>query len=612
VNARRARTVVAFILLLLIPAMLRAAGEYRTIEVESLKITLDSEWVAKAAPGYLPIRFDITNLGDARVIEIVGYGSRFFRGRAVRPANTTVRQTIRLARGDRVRLTMPVPIFGDNENIRLEIQENGRTLERVNYASVQSRVPPDEASALIVADSSTPFGQQAANWPRRISTVSSGSFVLTTTGRGGTTATVTGSTSTPSTTAAPTRPLDLVLDPARLPTNWLGFTSLRAVVIGANEWRQLDADQKSALLTWTACGGDLIVVDGDAASLLPAGQRPPAATLDGTPGAYFFGRLHLVSSASMQQSGLAGVLSRATQVQDANWALPANRARDWGAIASRGFRLPIPGVAGVPARAYLSILVVFSILIGPANYWFLRRKRQQVLLVLTAPIISSIFIALLGGYVVAGEGFGVRGRAVSFTMLDQARRHAVTRATASLYAAGLGPSGGLRFGRETAVYPIGPDGTGTRGAQTLDLTDAQHFVDGVIDARSPANLETIAFRPARERLTFTRERNAVRIVNGLGATIQELIYRDGNTVYRTAAAVPEGGQALLTPGAQRASDIVPAALPWSARFEHLFDRLPDGAYIAVLARSPFWDPGVRRVEERGSFHVVFGWVAGQP
>ena len=112
-------------------------------------------------------------------------------------------------------------------------------------------------------------------------------------------------------------------------------------------------------------------------------------------------------------------------MQDSNWALPANRARDWGIITARGFRLPIPGVDGVPARAYLSILLVFSLIIGPANYWFLWRKRQQVLLVLTAPLISAVFIVLLAGYVVAGEGLGVRGRAVTFTMLDQVRKQAV-------------------------------------------------------------------------------------------------------------------------------------------------------------------------------------------
>ena len=58
-----------------------SARQYRTAEVESLRVIVDSEWVPRAAPGYWPIRFDITNLGDARVIEIVVQGTRFFRAR---------------------------------------------------------------------------------------------------------------------------------------------------------------------------------------------------------------------------------------------------------------------------------------------------------------------------------------------------------------------------------------------------------------------------------------------------------------------------------------------------------------------------------------------------
>ena len=44
---------------------------------ESLKIDVDAEWAFENAPGYLPVRFDITNSGDNRVIEIVGEGQRY-------------------------------------------------------------------------------------------------------------------------------------------------------------------------------------------------------------------------------------------------------------------------------------------------------------------------------------------------------------------------------------------------------------------------------------------------------------------------------------------------------------------------------------------------------
>lgn len=563
------------------------AGEFRTVEIESLKITIDSEWALRAAPGYLPVRFDVTNLGEPRVIEIVGQGMRFFRFSRSQPGGIAVRQVLRLARGDRIRLTVPVPIFADNENVSFDIREDGRTLERFNYTGLQSKTPAANAATLIVADPATAFGKTAAGWPRPMTGPGASGIY----GAG--------------------KPLDFLLEPARLPGSWLGYTSLRAVIVGPKEWEQLNDAQKDALLTWTACGGDLIFVDGDIRTLLPGKQNPADGTNPATQG-YFFGRIHLPTSTSVAASGLASLLSTAATLQDSNLALPANTARDWGKIPARGFLLPIPGVDGVPARAYLSILIVFSLWIGPVNYWILWRKRKQVLLVLTAPLISALFIVLLGVYVVAGEGMGVRGRAVTFTMLDQVSKHASTRGSVSLYAAGMRPGGGLGFPRDVAVFPIGPDGNGPRDRQTLELTELQRFSEGVIQARSPTNFEQIAFRPARERLSFDREAGGMSIVNGFGVTVTALVYRDGDTVYSLAAPLRAGEKTILRTGAADGRIEIPSNFPLSSRLAYLVAHQPRDSYLAVLERSPFWDPGIADVAERGSFHFVFGWPGGQP
>jgi hypothetical protein len=563
------------------------AARAQTVETEFLRVTLDAVWGPRTAPGYLPVRFDIQNLGDARVIEIVGQGTRTSRiSRTIQSGTTSVRQSIRLARGDRVRLTAPVPVFADSENYYFEIRERGRSLERFNFIGLQSRHAAAVAGVLIVADSSSEAGRQAGRWPR--------SGTLVTSARG-----------TP--TRIGTTTPDFMLDPERVPSNWIGFTSLRAVVVGAAEWELLQDGQKTALLTWTSAGGDLIVVDGDP-NLLPA-LGSPAAAGDRRPRAHFFGRVHFPTRAAIDAS-LSSVLVEAQKVQDPNWALPANSAADWGIIADRGFRLPIPGIEGVPARTYLGILVLFSILIGPINYWWLRRRRRQALMVLTAPIIAAVFIVLLAGYALVGEGFGVYGRAVTFTMLDQVRKQAVTRATMSLYAAGMAPSGGLRFPRDTAVFPIGPDGTGARGRIGLNLTDVQQFSEGVVQARSPTNLEVINVRSARERLSFSREGGGPAVVNGLDATVVAMIYRDGADAFSLPAPLAPGARAVLGAGSNPGIT-VPHGLPLSARFFHLLQHQPEGSYLAVLDRSPFLESGVPELVERGSFHLVLGWPDGQ-
>jgi hypothetical protein len=607
-----ARWLLAIVLLIGGPAPDAVAGEYRTIEVESLRIEIDSEWGMRTTPGYVPVRFDITNLGEARVIDLVGQGSRFVRtSRGGGGANSVIRQSIRLARGDRVRLTIPVPVFGTSESIRFDIQENGRTLDRFNFIGFQSNAAAGDASALIVADRGSPFGAAAAGWAREIGAPGAyaSGYVISSPGSTTVTATATGRGMHPGGPGRP--PLDFVLAPSRLPTNWIGYTSLRAVVIGPTEWEQLNEAQKSALLTWTACGGDLLFVDGDLKALLPTAPNPPVPD-DRAPRAYFFGRIHRPTSASVSAAGLKQILSDAQKVQDSNWSLPVNGVRDWSAIAARGFRLPIPGIEGVPARAYMMILLFFSFIIGPVNYWVLRRHRQQVLLVLTAPLISATFILLLGGYALAGEGIGVRGRAVSFTMLDEVRKQAATRTSSSLYAAGMTPSGGLRFPRDTAAIPIGVDGTGTRERFVLDVTEAQQFSSGIIQARSPTNLEQLAFRSARERLSFNTEGGAMTVVNGLGTTVTSMVYRDRERRYSLNAPLAPGAKATLTSTTSAAGIVVPLDLPLSARFVHLVQHQPAGSYLAVLERSPFWDPGVSNVLERGSFHLVIGWPGGQP
>ena len=607
------RRLIAVGLLLLLPAAARAAGIYRSVEIEGLRVTMDADWGSQLAPGYLPVRFDISNVGAARVIEIAIEGHRWMRGypgfrrgvfgvSSAANSTTIVQQTVRLARGDRVRFTLPVPVLGESEGLQFRIREGGRLLEDLGSMGVQTGGPADDTSVLIAADSSTPFGRVAAAWPRAVSPSRSGTFLRA---------------APPSTAAAglPTAaaglpPFDFLLGPTRMPTNWLGFTSVRAVLIGPMEWRQLSEEQRSALRTWTACGGDLVLVDGDF-SMLPVGSRSPIVYAGGETASYFLGHVHLVTAETISGSGLGSILSMLPSVRVADWGLPATRAADWGRATDRGFRLPIPDVGRVPARAYLVILLLFSVLIGPANYVFLLRRHRQALLVLTAPLISLVFVALLATYVVAGEGFGVHGRAATLTVLDQSRQQAATRASVSLYAAGRTPSGGLRFPRDMAVLPIGRDGRAFNEDVRLDLSESQQFASGLVRARAPSNYEAVSFRTARERLVFARNGDHVTVVNGLGAAVTKLLLRSAGRTHTLAEPLPAGGKATLRAGLGGDS-VLEAGHPFFQKFDALARTQLEDSYLAVLDRSPFWQSGASGVEERASVHLVLGLVEPVP
>jgi hypothetical protein len=566
------------LLLVSVPAF---AGEYRTVDFESLHVTLDSEWSTQAAPGYWPVRLDITNFGEDRVIEVYGRGDRWWRSGEA--GNSEIRQTVRLKRGDRQRFTVSVPTFGDNDSILFQIRERGRTLQSFTYAGFQSNKSLDETAALIVADPASALGPQAASWVRSVPIASAYRM--------------------PAAVSASTK-LDFILDPQRLPTDWLGFTSVRAVFIGTKEWSQLSSVQKEALLTWTACGGDLMFVDGDLNTLLPNTQTRPAGMGTGgdDPIHYYFGHIRLVHSADINAKGLATILSTSRNVDDSRRTLPANRAPDWLYATDHGFRLPIPGVAGVPVRSYMTILVAFSVLIGPVNYVLLWRKRRQVLLVLTAPLISMVFLAVLAGYAIFGEGIGIKGRAQSFTLLDQTTKRAATRASISLYAAGMTPWNGLRFPKTTAVFPTGADGRGSRDPQVIDLTESQQFSSGIARARTASNFEEISFRPARERLNFSRSGENITVVNALGSDVTQLVYRSGGVVYTLAGMLRDGAQATMHADSSFNSSTL------SAKFISIADHQQDGTYLAFLQHSPFLETGTPNVDERGSFHLVLGYA----
>ena len=233
------------------------------------------------------------------------------------------------------------------------------------------------------------------------------------------------------------------------------------------------------------------------------------------------------------------------------------------------------------------------------------------MIVATTPLIAVIFIVLLTGYVVAIEGFGVRARAATFTLLDETSNQAATHANVSLYAAGLAPSGGLRFSRDVAVFPTDMTGTVRGGDLHLDVSEAQRFSGGLIDARAPSNFETIAVRSARERLTFRRDGNQLSVANGLGVPVSKLRYRRGDTFYTLAGAVAPGATGILRQSTAAASDLLPTD-PALSHFRHAAADQPDGSYLAVIERSPFWHSGVPEIDERGSFHLVLGFPGAQP
>jgi hypothetical protein len=317
----------------------------------------------------------------------------------------------------------------------------------------------------------------------------------------------------------------------------------------------------------------------------------------------------------------------------------------------------IPGVGRAPVLGFQALITLFAVLIGPVNYFVLRRQRKLYFLIITVPTVALATTFLLLGYAMASDGFALRSRVRSVTMLDQRRGESVSWTRISYYA-GMAPSGGLRFSRDTAVYPILPTGAGNNQSVHTDWTDEQTLTSGWLRARTPTQLLTVTHRTADEQLAIGTEpgSNKMRMTNHLGANLLGLLVlaEDGN--FYATQDIASNGSALLEPqslddavkpvktliaaqklelpeemqaaqatgglfGPRRGrgwgwnqftptntggSVIESVIQTFAGDAKELQSFLPPRSYIAIVEKPPLVDLGVQKTEDYGSLYVIWG------
>jgi len=319
----------------------------------------------------------------------------------------------------------------------------------------------------------------------------------------------------------------------------------------------------------------------------------------------------------------------------------------------------IPGVGLPPVNGFRVVITLFVLVIGPLNFYLLRRRKRLNLLVVTVPCIAGVITLSLLLYAVLADGLGTRVRVRSYTEIDQ--RHGTTTCWSRLsYYAGMAPRGGLVFPDDVAVLPLEFDPWETaasRGrAREVSWEDEQHLRNGWIEARTATQYVTIRSRATEARLEFALAGDSsetLAVTNRLGTPVEMLLVRtpegdyhggtaldDGDTVTlkqvdpaallrRLRAAVVEHRPALPDSGAnspgepfgprrgyrgRRWYDQGIAPEQQTGRLESeitvlgkSYDQLLEpGSYVAVVTHSPEVVLGARGAAEEESFHVIRG------
>ena len=319
----------------------------------------------------------------------------------------------------------------------------------------------------------------------------------------------------------------------------------------------------------------------------------------------------------------------------------------------------IPGVGLAPVTEFQVLITLFVLLIGPVNFFLLRRWHKLNLIMITVPVSAAAITICLLLYALAADGLGVRLRARSFTEIDQRREEAVCWSRLSYYA-GLAPSQGLSFPTDTTVYPIDHDADGgsyrpSRQVRDLDWGQKQYLGDGWLHSRTPTQFLTVSARSSQRKLDIAESSDGSppRVTNLLDARIQQLVLVDAKGRYFTTQGLSAGREATLTavkegqtprelfalysanpldrpPGVGNSSyglfgvrrrtyyyngnstDLDNASLRTSVLERALKEccgigqSLPWRSYVAVTDTAPEMSLGTEAAREESSFHVILG------
>jgi hypothetical protein len=420
--------------------------------------------------------------------------------------------------------------------------------------------------------------------------------------------------------------------------NWLGYSCYDAIVLTESEAAELPPAARTAIRRYVECGGKLVV---------HGPQMPEEFTKGGSPGGagvYHAGLGRAVSTGAADAAGWNVAYSeiehspsnrlfvreyRATEgVEPAGIKPPGAKV---GKITSKTLADWLVEEADFPARMMFALLAVFAIGIGPVNIWMLAKHKKRIWLWWNVPVISFAACAAIFLYAMFSEGWSGRGKAVSFTILDERAHRAATIENLSYYCP-LTPSSGLHFSPECEVTILSQrkGTTSSYGGpsrednvrRTVDWTNDQTFGSGWITARVAAGFQVRKNEDRLERLVVRKKSDdAIHLVNALGADIQKLWLADASGRVYESGQIGAGAEIEIQSPIKgaRASGKGPAILRkliLRAPGEFNIDDFPfnedksellaPGTYLAVLSDSPFIESPLAGVSLAGSPAVVYG------
>lgn len=406
-------------------------------------------------------------------------------------------------------------------------------------------------------------------------------------------------------------------------TNWQAYSSLDMAVVETESGMPSQAEL-DALLAWVRMGG-VVMFSGRNVNQSMAAIEDVRGWLED--------RFLVQTSARgplgvrTYQCGFGRVLVHSgedlldgEEAQEAILGILRSKIRTGLTPSPRGSRISgsgvapnIPGVGILPYRAFVTLMVIFAVVVGPINFWYMRRRDTPIKLLFTIPLLAAGSSVAILSYGFFWQGVSIRTDSHSVSLLDQ-RTGLVSTADSRALFAGLAPGRGLVPGQGTAIFPLGVDLVNrTDATYNIEQDGATSFDMGFLPSRVQVRQAVLTARTTHLRLEFDESAGGLVVRNALDVPVEGLVVhnRDGAWYSLVDRTIEIGGEARLAliDGSPKSDRQV-----WSERKPEEFwtfhpldlPELPRGSYTAHLESDPFIDDcGIRTTEVSGS-HGLLG------
>ena len=304
-------------------------------------------------------------------------------------------------------------------------------------------------------------------------------------------------------------------EPADLPDRWQGCPTQTTIVLAGAADHDLTTAQREALLTWSTAGGLLVITDG---SVAQAWRQHGA-------------NVQLISTPGSNDAFADAVRAHSS---DAN---------------NPGTGLDLPNTDRVPVTGFMVVALLFALIVGPINLYWVRKRNARHLFLFTTPILSLATCVILLLTDIALHGLSLRRGVQQLVILDQSTNQAVAWTFGTYFSAFSVSS--LDLDPEVEAVRLTPEGNNWRHYRkrnsayrySLEWGDRQAATGTWGTARMNSTIRYRHVSPARQRLDITAAGEQLVVVNGLGTTISELTVHapDGRSWYLDTLAQGESG-----------------------------------------------------------------------